>query len=124
MIQPGTRLEVADNSGARIVECIKVLNKKGRSTGSLGSTIVVSVKKLRLRGRIKVKKKEVCLALVIQVKRSVMRSGGICFKFSRNKCILLTRTNKLIGTRIFGLLSKDLRKQKRVKVLSLGARFI
>lgn len=68
MVQPGTQLIVSDNSGARIVECIKVLGKKGRSAGHNGSLLVVSVKKLRLKGRVKVKKKEICLALVVQVK--------------------------------------------------------
>jgi len=69
MIQPGTRMTVSDNSGARQVECIRILGRTGRSTGSVGDIAVVSVKVLRKKGNIKVKKKEICLALILRVNK-------------------------------------------------------
>ena len=123
MIQPGTRLQVSDNSGARFVECIKVLGKPGRSTGSLGDFIVVAVKNLRKKGNIKVKKKEICLAFITQVKRNKKRNQNNNFYFGKNTCILLSRKKKFIGNRIFGILPKELKQKKFIKILALSYRF-
>ena len=76
MIQPGTQLIVQDNSGARIVECITVLKKKGRNFGKSGSFAVVSVKKLRNKGRIKVKKKEICIAMILKTRKNTFRKSS------------------------------------------------
>ena len=123
MIQPGTLLQVSDNSGARFVECIKILGKTGRNTGTLGDFAIVSVKKLRKKGNIKVKKKEIWLAFITQVKRNVKRNQNNNFYFGKNTCILLSRNKKFIGNRIFGILPKELKQKKFIKILALSYKF-
>jgi large subunit ribosomal protein L14 len=124
MIQPGTRLIVQDNSGGRVVKCIRVLNKKGRGVGGSGDFLVVSIQSLRKKGRIKVKKKEVCLALVITLRSPFSRKNGIVLKTSKNSCILLNRQFKSYGTRVFGTVLKEFRKDNKFKLLSLSSNFI
>lgn len=124
MIQPGTKLYVQDNSGARIVECIRVLKKLGRNTASFGDLAVVSVKVLRKKGRIKVKKKEVCIALILKSSKSNFRKNGMSLKFSSNTCILLNKQFKNHGTRIFGTVRKELRDMNHVKLLSISSNYI
>tara|TARA_B100000787_G_scaffold12220_1_gene9010 strand:- start:689 stop:1063 length:375 start_codon:yes stop_codon:yes gene_type:complete len=124
MIQSGTKLVVQDNSGGRIVECIRVLNKKGRNTGSSGDFIVVSVKSLRKKGRIKIKKKEVCLALVIKLRSPFSRSSGVELKTSSNSCILLNRQFKCYGTRVFGTVYKEFRDKNQFKLLTLSSSYL
>jgi large subunit ribosomal protein L14 len=124
MIQPGTKLFVQDNSGARIVECIKVLKKAGRNTASFGDFAVVSVKQLRKKGRIKVKKKEICIALILKSSKTNFRRTGIGLKFSLNTCILLDRQFKNHGTRIFGTVRKELRELNHVKLLSISSNYV
>lgn len=123
MLQVGSRLNVSDNSGARKVECIKVLGKHSKSPAFLGDLIVVSVKKLRSRGNLKVKKKEVCLGLVFRIKYKTRRLDGRSFNFFDNTVILLNRNFKPFGTRFFGPIAKELRKQKKLKISSLGSNF-
>ena len=123
MIQPGTLLQVSDNSGARFVECIRILGKTGRNAGTLGDIAIVSVKKLRKKGNIKVKKKEICLALIVQVKRNKQRNQQNSFFFGKNACILLSRNKKFIGNRIFGILPKELKQKKFIKILALSYKF-
>lgn len=124
MIQPGTQLIVQDNSGARIVECITVLKKKGRNFGKSGSFAVVSVKKLRNKGRIKVKKKEICIAMILKTRKNSFRKSGMGLKFSENSCILLTRQFKTHGTRVFGTMTKELRNSNFIKTLSLASSYV
>ena len=123
MLQVGSKLNVSDNSGARKVECIKVLGKHSKSPAFLGDLIVVSVKKLRSRGNLKVKKKEVCLGLVFRIKYKTRRLDGRSFNFFDNTVILLNRNFKPFGTRFFGPIAKELRKQKKLKISSLGSNF-
>jgi len=124
MVQSRTVLKVIDNSGAKYVRCLKVLNKK--KVGYLGDLLVVSVLSLRRgRGRkIRVKRKDLCLALVASVKYKKSRLSGIFIKSKLNSVILLNRQKKLIGNRVFGLVFKELRLKKKFKSLSLSSKII
>jgi len=121
MIQPGTQMFVSDNSGARIVECIRVLGSTGRTTASVGGIAVVSVKELRKKGNIKVKKKEVCLALILRVAKEKSRLDGRQLSFNKNACMLLNRKKVPYGTRVFGPVLKEFRKQTSFKLLSIAS---
>jgi large subunit ribosomal protein L14 len=121
MIQPGTQMFVSDNSGARKVECIRILGRTGRSPGSVGDIAVVSVKELRKKGNIKVKKKEVCLALILRVSKSKSRIDGRQLFFDKNTCVLLNLKRALYGTRIFGPIMKEFRAQSQFKLLALSS---
>jgi large subunit ribosomal protein L14 len=123
MIFPGTNLLVSDNSGGQVVRCLRVLGRTGYSAGTVGDLIVVSVKELRKRGNIKVKRKEVCLGLITTVKKVRSRSDGRFFQCSKNTCILLNYKKTAYGTRIFGPLLKEFKKQKQYKLLSLSSSF-
>ena len=123
MIQPGTLLNISDNSGAKSVECIKILGKANHSYGTIGDLIVVSVKKLRKKGNIKVKKKEICLGLITQTKRNKTRNQSNSFYFGANNCILLTKKKNFIGNRVFGVLPKELKQKKYLKILTLSSKF-
>jgi len=124
MVQDRTVLKVIDNSGAKYVRCLKVLNKK--KIGYLGDLIIVSILSLRKgRGRkIRVKRKELCLGIISSVKRNLSRSDGRFIKSSINSVILLNRKNKPIGNRVFGLVFKELRFKKRFKAVSLALKVI
>jgi large subunit ribosomal protein L14 len=121
MIQPGTRMFVSDNSGARIVECIRILGMTGRSSGTVGDIAVVSVKELRKKGNIKVKKKEVCLGLILRVSKKKRRIDGRGLLYVKNSCILLNRKKVPYGTRVFGPIAKEFRLQKNFKLLSISS---
>ncbi len=124
MIQNRTVLKVIDNSGAKYVRCLKILNKK--KVGYLGDLIIASVLSLRRgRGRkIRVKRKELCLGLISTVKYKKVRLGGQFINFTTNSVILLNRQKKPIGNRVFGLVYKELRLKKRFKTLSLSSKVI
>ena len=124
MIQPGTNLFVQDNSGGRIVTCIRVLKKSGRSSGSVGDFLLVSVKKLRRKGRIKVKKKEICIALVTKVNKNQRKDSGMFLLTSLNYCILFNRQYKSHGTRVFGFVNKKLRQINQLKLLVMALKYI
>jgi len=121
MIQPGTQMIVSDNSGARRVECIRILGRTGRSVGSVGDIAVVSVKELRKKGNIKVKKKEVCLALILRVSKKKVRLDGRQVIFNKNTCILMNSKKALYGTRVFGPILKEFRSRNQFKLLSLSS---
>lgn len=121
MIFPGTNLLVSDNSGGQKVQCIRVLGCTGYSPGSVGDTIVVSVKELRKKGNIKIKRKEVCLALITSIKTNKKRRDGRAYKFSRNTCVLLNYKKSLYGTRIFGPILKEFKNYKQHKLLSVAS---
>ena len=118
MIQMQTRLSVADNSGARSVQCIKVLGGSGRKTASVGDVIVVSVKDAIPRG--KVKKGEVHHAVVVRTAKEIRRPDGTAIRFDRNAAVLITRQGEPIGTRIFGPVTRELRAKKYMKIISLA----
>ena len=100
MIQVETNLDVADNSGARRVQCIRVLGGTGRRTASVGDIIVVSVKEAIPRGR--VRKGEIRRAVVVRTKKEVTRPDGTAIRFDRNAAVILSPQNEPVGTRIFG----------------------
>ena len=118
MIQQQTNLEVADNSGARRVMCIKVLGGSMRKYATVGDVIVVSVKDAIPRG--KVKKGEVHRAVVVRTTRDVRRADGSSIRFDHNAAVLITKQNEPIGTRIFGPVTRELRARQFMKIVSLA----
>ncbi|MDB5368760.1 MAG: ribosomal protein [Roseomonas sp.] len=118
MIIVESNLEVADNSGARRVQCIKVLGGSKRRTASVGDIIVVSVKEAIPRG--KVKKGDVQRAVVVRTAYPVRRADGTAIRFDRNAAVLINKQNEPIGTRIFGPVVRELRARKFMKIISLA----
>ena len=118
MIQMQTILGVADNSGARKVQCIKVLGGSNRKTASIGDVIVVSVKEAIPRGR--VKKGEIHRALVVRTAKEIRRPDGSAVRFDRNAAVLITTQGEPIGTRIFGPVTRELRAKRYLKIISLA----
>ncbi len=118
MIQPQTNLEVADNSGARRVQCIKVLGGSKRRTASVGDTIVVSIKEAIPRGR--VKKGDVHRAVIVRTAKEVRRADGSAIRFDRNAAVLINAQGEPIGTRIFGPVTRELRARSHMKIVSLA----
>ncbi len=118
MIQMQTILGVADNSGARKVQCIKVLGGSNRKTASIGDVIVVSVKEAIPRGR--VKKGEIHRALVVRTAKEIRRPDGSAIRFDRNAAVLITTQGEPIGTRIFGPVTRELRAKRYLKIISLA----
>jgi large subunit ribosomal protein L14 len=118
MIQVESNLEVADNSGARRVQCIKVLGGSKRKTAGVGDIIVVSVKEAIPRG--KVKKGTVERAVIVRTAFPVRRQDGTVIRFDRNAAVLINKQNEPIGTRIFGPVVRELRARKFMKIISLA----
>ena len=118
MIIAETKLNVADNSGAKLVQCIKVLGGSKRRSARIGDVIVVSVKEAIPKG--KVKKGEVTRAVVVRTKKGVFRKDGSTIRFDKNSAVLLTKEGEPIGTRIFGPVTRELRLKKFTKIISLA----
>jgi len=118
MIQMQTNLEVADNSGARRVQCIKVLGGSKRKFAGVGDIIVVSVKEAIPRGR--VKKGDVHRAVIVRTAKEIRRQDGTSIKFDNNAAVLLNKQNEPIGTRIFGPVTRELRAKRFMKIISLA----
>ena len=118
MIHPETNLEVADYSGARRVQCIKVLGGSKRKTASVGDVIVVSVKEAIPNA--KVKKGEVMKAVVVRTAKEVGRSDGSYIRFDTNSAVLIDNAREPVGTRIFGPVARELRAKKFMKIISLA----
>lgn len=118
MIQMQTNLDVADNSGARRVQCIKVLGGSKRKTASVGDTIVVSVKEAIPRGR--VKKGDVMRAVIVRTAKEIRRQDGSIIRFDRNAAVLVNTNGEPIGTRIFGPVTRELRNANHMKIVSLA----
>ncbi|MEP1519442.1 MULTISPECIES: 50S ribosomal protein L14 [Ascidiaceihabitans] len=118
MIQMQTNLEVADNSGARRVQCIKVLGGSKRKYASVGDIIVVSVKEAIPRGR--VKKGDVRKAVVVRTAKEVRRDDGTAIRFDGNAAVILNNNNEPMGTRIFGPVVRELRAKNFMKIISLA----
>ena len=120
MIQMQTNLDVADNSGARRVMCIKVLGGSKRRYASVGDVIVVSIKEAIPRGR--VKKGDVRKAVVVRVAKDIKRKDGSTIRFDRSAAVLVNNSNEPIGTRIFGPVPRELRQTGEfMKIISLAA---
>ena len=118
MIQMQSELGVADNSGARRVECIKVLGGSKRKSASIGDVIVVSIKEAIPRG--KVKKGEVHRAVIVRTAKGIKRKDGSEIRFDGNAAVLISNSGEPIGTRIFGPVTRELRSKKYMKILSLA----
>jgi large subunit ribosomal protein L14 len=118
MIQVQTVLDVADNSGAKVVQCIKVLGGSRRRYAQLGDVIVVSVKEALPDS--KVKKGETARAVVVRTKREWRRSDGSYIKFDSNSAVIIGAQSEPIGTRIFGPVARELRSKKFMKIVSLA----
>jgi large subunit ribosomal protein L14 len=122
MIQMQSMLDVADNTGARKVMCIKVLGGSKRRYASVGDVIKVSIKEAIPRG--KVKKGEVYNAVVVRTSKGIRRSDGSLIKFDTNSAVLLSSKLEPIGTRIFGPVTRELRNDKFMKIVSLAPEVI
>jgi large subunit ribosomal protein L14 len=122
MVQTETVLDVADNSGARKVLCIKVLGGSGRRYASIGDVIVVSVKEATPNS--KVKKGDVMKAVVVRTAKEVRRSDGSYIRFDNNSAVLIDNQREPIGTRIFGPVARELRAKRFMKIISLAPEVI
>ncbi|MCG8596420.1 MAG: 50S ribosomal protein L14 [Kiloniellales bacterium] len=118
MIQMQSQLDVADNSGARRVQCIKVLGGSKRKTADVGDVIVVSVKEAIPRGR--VKKGDVHRAVIVRTAYDLRRDDGTVIRFDRNAAVLINQQGEPIGTRIFGPVTRELRAKRFMKIISLA----
>ena len=118
MIQIQTELTVADNTGAKRVECIKVLGGSKRRYAGVGDLIVISVKDAIPKG--KVKKGAVHKAVVVRTRKEVKRADGSYIRFDDNACVLLDTNNEMRGTRVFGPVSRELRDKQYMKIISLA----
>ena len=118
MIQMQTNLEVADNSGAKRVQCIKVLGGSKRRYATVGDIIVVSVKEAIPRGR--VKKGDVRKAVVVRISKDIKRKDGSVIRFDRNAAVLVNNNGEPIGTRVFGPVPRELRAKNQVKIANMA----
>ena len=118
MIQMQSHLFVADNSGARKIQCIKVLGGSKRRFASIGDIVVVSIKDAIPRG--KVKKGEVLKAVIVRTKKDFGRPDGTSIRFDKNAAVLLDKQEEPIATRIFGPVTRELRTKKFMKIISLA----
>ena len=118
MIQPETNLSIADNSGAKRVQCIKVLGGSKRRYAAVGDVIVVSVKEAAPRG--KVKKGDVHRAVVVRTSKEIRRMDGSAIRFDNNAAVLINKQEEPIGTRIFGPVTRELRGKNFMKIISLA----
>ena len=122
MIQMQTNLDVADNSGARKVQCIKVLGGSHRRYAHIGDVIKVAVKEAIPRGR--VKKGQVMDALVVRTRKGIRRPDGSLIKFDQNAAVLLNAQKQPVGTRIFGPVTRELRTENFMRIVSLAPEVI
>ena len=118
MIREQTNLSVADNSGARLVQCIRVLGGSGKRSATVGDVVVVAVKEAIPDRR--VKKGDVCKAVVVRTKKGIQRADGTEIRFDGNAAVLINAQNEPIGTRIFGPVVRELRAKKYMKIVSLA----
>jgi large subunit ribosomal protein L14 len=122
MIQMQTRLDVADNSGARSVMCIKVLGGTRRRYASIGDVIVVTVKDASPNS--KVKKGDVMKAVIVRTAKEINRQDGSYIRFDNNSAVLINNQNEPVGTRIFGPVARELRAKNFMKIISLAPEVI
>jgi len=118
MIQVESQLEVADNSGAKRVQCIKVLGGSKRRYARVGDVITVAVKDAMPRG--KVKKGEVARAVVVRTAKDIKRKDGTVIRFDKNAAVMIDKKEEPLGTRIFGPVARELRAKKFMKIVSLA----
>ena len=118
MIQQESKLKVADNTGAKVIQCIRVVGGTGRRYARLGDTIIVSVKKAIPGGVIK--KGEISKAVIVRAKKEVRRGDGSYIRFDENAAVLIDNQDEPLGTRVFGPVARELREKRFMKILSLA----
>ena len=118
MIQQESKLKVADNTGAKVIQCIRVMGGTGRRYAHLGDTIVVSVKKA-IPGGV-VKKGEISQAVIVRAKKEIRRGDGSYIRFDENAAVLIDNQQEPKGTRVFGPVARELREKRFMKILSLA----
>ena len=118
MIQMGSKLNVADNTGAKIVQCIKVFGGSKKMSAGIGDKIVVSIKKAAVSD--KVKEGEVFHAVVVRTRKEKRRKDAVVIRFFDNAVVLLDKQGELVGTRIFGIIPRELREKNYLKIISLA----
>jgi len=118
MIQMGSKLNVADNTGAKVVQCIKVLGGSKKMSADIGDKIVVSIKKAAVSD--KVKEGEVFHAVVVRTRKEKRRKDAVVIRFFDNAVVLLDKQGELVGTRIFGIIPRELREKNYLKIISLA----
>lgn len=122
MIQMQTLMDVADNSGAKVARCIKVLGGSKRRVASIGDVVVVAIQKVIPNGE--VKKKEVRRAVIVRTRKEVKRADGSSVRFDSNACVILKDDGEPVGTRIFGPVARELRRKGFVKIVSLASEVV
>lgn len=122
MVQVETNLKVADNSGAKRVQCIKVLGGSRKKIGSVGDTIVVAIKECLPRK--KIKKGDVKRAIIVRTKKAISRKDGSTVSFDSNAVVLINEQGLPIGTRVLGPVTKELRKKNMIRIISLASNVI
>ena len=118
MIQMESNLLVADNSGAKLIQCIKVIGGSKKKVASLGDVIIASVKEAIPKG--KVKKGDVVRALIVRTSKAVSRKDGSYIRFDRNAAVIVNKNGEPVGTRIFGPVTRELRQKSYMKIVSLA----
>ena len=118
MIQQESKLKVADNTGAKVIQCIRVVGGTGRRYARIGDTIIVSVKKA-IPGGV-VKKGEISKAVIVRAKKEVRRADGSYIRFDENAAVLIDNQQEPKGTRVFGPVARELREKQFMKILSLA----
>ena len=118
MIQPSSELDVADNTGARLIACIRVMGGSNKKYASVGDIIVAAVKEAAPRGT--VKKGDVVKAVIVRTKKEVGRADGSAIRFDRNAAVIINNQNEPRGTRVFGPVARELRDKKFMKIVSLA----
>ena len=123
MIHIQTKLKINDNTGVKLGQCIKIYKSK---TGKIGNTILISVKKLRLnpKKKVKITKGDLFKALIVHTKYIQKNTIGNMIQFDKNSAIVLNNQNKPLGTRLFGPITSEFRKQKKFKILSLSSHIL
>lgn len=130
MLQLQSFLNIRDNTGVRLVKCIKVLGGFKRRYAVIGDIVVVSVRAIRVRNKnrfkseMKIKKGQVVRALIVQTKKTIVRNTGEYVSFSQNTAVLIAKDNKPMGTRVFASIPRELRFHKMMKIASLSGGFI
>lgn len=122
MIQMGTKLNISDNSGVKQVVCIKILGGSKKKTGKISDKIVVSIKKSIPSS--KLKEGDISYGIIVRTKTTLKRKNGISINFKENAVVLITKENQLLGTRIFGVIPKEIKNKNISKIISLAKEII
>jgi large subunit ribosomal protein L14 len=122
MIYTGSLLHVCDNSGVKMVKCLKVLGRKPKNYGKIGDILVVNIQRIKINS--KIKKKEIYKGIIVRLRKQIKRIDGSCISFGKNSIVLLNNKGFPIGNRIIGPVSKELRIKKNLKLVSLCTKML